>query len=283
MYAYIYSLVINERMNILYNHLIMGRRTNIHKKVLEATEGVCGSVVDAALLITFFSFGLFLRPPAARTLHKARAEAEGMILDINYREIKRAMYRAREKGWLKPKELKLTKDGEDRLRGMLPKNDNVPHWDGKWHITLFDIPEKERGKRNVLRAFLKRLGFGKLFESTWISPFPFLGQVDQFIKSHHLQSQVVLSVSDRVGTDGSRDLANRIWKLDELNQSYKDFLNGKKIPQSKLIFQYLAIAQRDPRLPKELLPIDWKGERAFEYYQELIGAFKIKRSNNLIK
>ncbi len=261
----------------------MGRRTNIHKKVLEATEGVCGSIVDAALLMTFLSFGLFLRPPTAGTLHKASAEAEKMILDINYREIKRALYRAREKGWLKPNELKLTKEGELRAKGMLPKNDNISNWDGKWHITLFDISEKERGKRNILRAFLKRLGFGKLFESAWISPFPFLRQVDQFIKSHHLQSQVILSISDRVGTEGSRDLASRIWKLDELNQSYKDFLNCKKIPPNKLIFQYLAIAQRDPRLPKELLPIDWKGEKAFEYYQELIEAPKTKRSNNLIK
>lgn len=252
----------------------MGRHANLHKKVLEVTEGVCGSAVDAALLMVFFSFGLFLRPPTAKTLRQAGQEAEKMILDINYREIKKAMYRAREKGWLKPDELKLTKEGEDRLKNILPKNDDVPRWDGKWHIVLFDISEKERAKRNVLRDFLKRLGFGKLFESTWISPFPFLGQVDQFIKSHHLKSQVILSISDRVGTEGSRDLAARIWKLSEINQDYQNFLDSKKPPPNKLIFQYLAVARKDPRLPKELLPIDWKGERAFERYQELTGSLK---------
>ena len=84
-------------------------------------EGVCGSAIDAALLMAFFSFGLFLRPPTAKTLRQASKEADEMILDVNYREIKKAMYRAREKGWLKPKELKLTKEGEDRLKGMLPK------------------------------------------------------------------------------------------------------------------------------------------------------------------
>lgn len=190
------------------------------------------------------------------------------------------MYRAREKGWLKPKELKLTKEGEDRLKGMLPKKDDIPRWDGKWCIVLFDISEKERAKRNVLRDFLKRLGFGKLFESTWISPFPFLGQVDQFIKSYHLKSQVILSVSDRVGTEGSRDLASRIWKLDEINREYQDFLNSNKSPSGKFIFQYLVIAKRDPRLPKELLPIDWKGERVFERYQELTKS--LKRARNIM-
>lgn len=256
----------------------MGKNTQLRRKVLYATEGVCGSAVDAALLMVFFSFGLFLRPPIAKTLRQAGKEADEMILDINYREIKKAMYRAREKGWLKPNELKLSKEGEDRLKDMLPKNDDAPRWNGKWHIVLFDISEKEREKRNVLREFIKRLGFGKLFESTWISPFPFLGQVDQFIKSHHLKSQVILSVSDRVGTEGSRDLASRIWKLSEINQDYQNFLDSKKLPPNKLIFQYLAISRRDPRLPKELLPIDWKGERAFERYQELTESLRNVRS-----
>ncbi len=252
----------------------MGKNTQLRRKVLDATEGVCGSAIDAALLMAFFSFGLFLRPPTAKTLRQASKEADEMILDVNYREIKKAMYRAREKGWLKPKELKLTKEGEDRLKGMLPKKDDIPRWDGKWYIVLFDISEKERVKRNVLRDFLKRLGFGKLFESTWISSFPFLGQVDRFIKLHHLESQVILSVSDRVGTEGSRDLASRIWKLSEINQDYQNFLDSKKLSPNKLIFQYLAIARRDLRLPKELLPIDWKGERAFERYQELTELLK---------
>lgn len=257
----------------------MGKNAQLRRKVLDATEGVCGSAVDAALLMVFFSFGLFLRPPTAKTLRQAGKEAEEMILDINYREIKKAMYRAKEKGWLKPDELRLSKEGEDRLKNMLPKSDDVPRWNGKWHIVLFDISEREREKRNVLREFIKRLGFGKLFESTWISPFPFLGQVDQFIKSHHLKAQVILSVSDRVGTEGSRDLASRIWKLSEINQDYQNFLDSKKLPPNKLIFQYLAIARRDPRLPKELLPIDWRGGRAFERYQEL--AKSLKRVHNI--
>ncbi|MBP6889098.1 MAG: CRISPR-associated endonuclease Cas2 [Candidatus Moranbacteria bacterium] len=45
-------------------------------------------------------------------------------------------------------------------------------WDKKWRIVLFDIPEKERGFRTVLREHLQELHFFKLQQSVFVSPFP---------------------------------------------------------------------------------------------------------------
>ncbi len=43
-------------------------------------------------------------------------------------------------------------------------------WDGKWRIITFDIPERLRQARDEIRTILKRAGFIKLQNSTWIFP-----------------------------------------------------------------------------------------------------------------
>jgi len=247
----------------------MSRNIELKDKILNITEGVCENLVDMSLMFLFFGLELGLRPKSSQSVYRAGKAAKKALLGINYQTIKRSVYLAREKGWIRSGELKITEEGKRRIQGRLPKNAEVKSWDGKWHIALFDIPEKQRGKRDSLRQFLKRLGFGKLFESTWISPYNFLGEVGEFIKLNDLDPYVILSISDRVGVRGSRELADRVWNLGELNNDYKNFLQSKEMSITRKIFQYLSIVQRDPRLPGELLPIDWKGRRAFDFYQEL--------------
>lgn len=44
-------------------------------------------------------------------------------------------------------------------------------WDGKWRIVIFDISEKQRRGRNLVRRELKWLGFKELQKSVWIFPY----------------------------------------------------------------------------------------------------------------
>lgn len=44
-------------------------------------------------------------------------------------------------------------------------------WDDMWRIVIFDIPNKQRVKREALRGFLRRLDLYKLQESVWVHPF----------------------------------------------------------------------------------------------------------------
>lgn len=46
-----------------------------------------------------------------------------------------------------------------------------PKKDGIWKIIIFDIPEKKRYVRTVLRTKLESLGFKKWQNSIWISPY----------------------------------------------------------------------------------------------------------------
>ena len=45
-------------------------------------------------------------------------------------------------------------------------------WDGKWRVLIFDVWEKRRGKRDMLRREIKEFGFVQLQQSVWIYPFP---------------------------------------------------------------------------------------------------------------
>lgn len=45
-------------------------------------------------------------------------------------------------------------------------------WDKLWRLVMFDIPEKKRVFRNILRSHLKTIGFIELQKSAFIFPFP---------------------------------------------------------------------------------------------------------------
>lgn len=54
-------------------------------------------------------------------------------------------------------------------------------WDGRWRILIFDIPEREKYKRNFLRRKLHELGFKQLQESVWITPYPLPDSFSDFL------------------------------------------------------------------------------------------------------
>ena len=71
--------------------------------------------------------------------------------------------------------IKITKGGRDFLRKMDFDNltlERTENWDKKWRLVIFDIPEKKKPAREVLREKLKDLGMKKLQHSIWITPFP---------------------------------------------------------------------------------------------------------------
>ncbi len=49
---------------------------------------------------------------------------------------------------------------------------NTKTWDGRWRLVIFDIPEKKRLSRNLLRDKLKIYGFIQIQGSVWAYPFP---------------------------------------------------------------------------------------------------------------
>lgn len=69
-------------------------------------------------------------------------------------------------------------------------------WDKKWHLVAFDVREKYRDGRDILRSTLKRLGFTKLQKSLFVSPFDRRSEIEVVKELYHIQSYVISILAD---------------------------------------------------------------------------------------
>ncbi len=77
-------------------------------------------------------------------------------------------------------------------------------WDGKWRVVIFDIPEKKKILRDIIRDHLKAVGFKKLQNSVFISPYPCEPEILALVDVYGAASFVrVMTVSD---IDNARQL-----------------------------------------------------------------------------
>src|SRR3989344_4676747 len=83
--------------------------------------------------------------------------------------------------------IKLLKKANKRLKSIafenltLPKNEK---WDKKWRLYIFDIPEKNRTARDLLRRKLKNLGMFNIQRSVFAYPYDCREELD-FISNHY--------------------------------------------------------------------------------------------------
>jgi len=66
--------------------------------------------------------------------------------------------------------------------------------DQKYEMVIFDIPEKKRKLRNELRLYLKKLGYRKLQQSVWISPFDVLPRTQNILTRYNLENNVKIFI-----------------------------------------------------------------------------------------
>lgn len=247
----------------------------ISEKFKEVSADALRNTTDFVLFMLAFGIGLGVSGRSTRGVHQAAKWAEG----INVDSISRAIQHLKSKGWIKHN-LELTTEGQKRLQTFIPKVRQYPkRWKGTWYLVSFDIPEKLAWKRNNFRTALLRLGFGKLHASLWISPYNFLGDVEAYCKTDRLDCYVILGTSKELGTRMSQDLADRVWKLEELNEGYAQWIvahkkwkeDGDGDPEAHfgLVLDYSALLRRDPFLPSPLLPTPWYGDRAHKLFRTL--------------
>ena len=79
--------------------------------------------------------------------------------------------------------LQLTKKGkEELLYYQITAQKRPSRWDGKWRVVIFDVWERTRVKRNLLREEIKSFGFIQLQRSVWIYPYE-CGQFIELLKT----------------------------------------------------------------------------------------------------
>jgi len=74
-------------------------------------------------------------------------------------------------------------------------------WDNKWRLIIFDIPEKNRLGRNVIRGKIKKLGFYELQKSVWVYPYECKDEIDYIIEYYNLRKYVRFLVADFIDNE----------------------------------------------------------------------------------
>ncbi len=156
-------------------------------------------------------------------------------------------------------------------------------WDGRWHLLVVSLPDG-RSARDRVRAGLRFLGYGPLDDTAWVSPRP-AAEVDELLASYGARAERFTARHD----GDSAALISRAWDLDGLARAYLRFLDeatlvlveagiaaspprGARpdeaafVARFRLVHEWRKFLFSDPGLPPALLPVDWPGGKAAEYF-----------------
>ena len=173
---------------------------------------------------------------------------------------------------------RLTGSGMKELFRLFPVLEiDQEEWDGFWRVIIFDIPESKRKNRDNLRKEILKQGFGRLQDSTYISPYEFSKSFMNFLQVKGLSGSVLLMEAKQKHLGNPKMLANKVWSLEEISKEY-EVLIGKLSTRfgisdkrkreeflKKIYSKYLDIVARDPFLPKSLLSKDWPADKAKKF------------------
>ncbi len=206
--------------------------------------------------------------------------------------LRQNIYRMLSTGYLEKKiingepTLTITRLGKQRLqRNFSFFKMQSKSWDGYWRIVIFDISEKNKAKRNILRNKLVELGFGKWQRSIYISPFNIEEDMYEFLNNQGLFGSAYILTSKHKLLGDAKVLAQKIWPLDKISHQYDQVISQiekiSTLPKGKLNShikktkqEYVDVLHQDPCLPKQLLPKHWPANQANKLFKSLIYQIK---------
>ena len=80
-------------------------------------------------------------------------------------------------------------------------------WDGRWHVVMFDIPERHGRARRALLYKIKEMGALPLQKSVFIYPFPWQDEID-FV-TEFLQVSPFVRYLEASSIEGEKELKHR--------------------------------------------------------------------------
>ena len=149
-------------------------------------------------------------------------------------------------------------------------------WDGSWHLAVAALPT-ERSRRDRLRAGLTFLGFAQLDDATWIGP-RWSEEVDSLLELEGVRAERFTARHD----GDSHSLVRRAWDVEGLGRAYTRWLADAEqlmdeagpeaddeaafAARSRLVHEWRKFLFLDPGLPRPLLPGDWPGDKAADFF-----------------
>ena len=184
----------------------------------------------------------------------------------------------------------LSPGGEKHLRPVHhPRRWWRQRWNGFWYVLVYDVPEKNRSFRNVLRRFLQQQRMGCLQRSVYVTPRDIRPVYDDLLHGADVGPYACLFESRTVLGMEPAELVARAWDFERLNalqRAYCDLCEENLFRMSEeeldptdlgLLAQeemaaYVAVMTDDPLLPRELLPSDYEGEAAYKAHHGFVRA-----------
>ncbi|HEU4948584.1 MAG TPA: PaaX family transcriptional regulator C-terminal domain-containing protein [Kribbella sp.] len=219
----------------------------------------------------------------------ARAPVAALVrllapLGVHPPAVRTAVSRMVRQGWLEPARIDglpgyaLTARARRRLDDAAARiyRTGDGAWDRHWHLGILrEVPNARR--REQLASQLAFLGWAPLSDAAWVG-LRNDAEVDQILGMEGIAADRFRAPVDA----GAIEFARRVWKLDELGASYDAWLIEAKAlvdsagadaddeqafaVRSNLVHEWRKFLFLDPGLPAELLPEDWTGARAAEFF-----------------
>lgn len=215
---------------------------------------------------------------------------------INERLVRTSVFRLTRDNWLKVNQVgrrsyySLTSGGAREFERATQRIYGDPRqaWDGYWSLVLLSGMAAE--DREAVRKELGWLGFGALSTSVLAHPTTDIPAMEATLKRAGIDRDLVVmrsKVSDSRHHDAMRNLVQKSWNIDEIDDQYDKFVaqfrpvfaavRRTRNRDNRLSFQirmlliqeYRRILLRDPLLPAEMLPAGWHGTAAYQLCRNL--------------
>ncbi len=158
-----------------------------------------------------------------------------------------------------------------------------PDWTGQWTLVWYSIPEARRLHRGRFGRWLSLGGFGSLQDGTWIAPGDNRVRIYEILKRLEIEQYVSVVVGELGLEREIPHLSRHAWKIGDLTTLFDRFLaeaapyletsklNGlddkeKYVIRTNLIEKFRKLMVMDPRVPDELLGVDWCRKEAIDAF-----------------
>lgn len=206
--------------------------------------------------------------------------------------VRTAVSRMVRQGWLRPVRLPAGPGYALTARALRRLDDAAARiyrtggysWDGTFDLLVVTAPVP-RTARARLSATLSYLGYGALSGTTWAAPRQsWSAYRDAETESLLAELSVPaerFTARHATGTDGAAELVRRAWDLPALAAGYERFVaeyrplvrrvesagdEQRYAARFHLVHAWRRFLFTDPQLPDALLPADWPGRAAAEFF-----------------
>lgn len=122
-------------------------------------------------------------------------------------QFKKLIYHLKRKNYIKSTNLRgkkaiaIDKRGFERISKIYFKtleNDRIKRKDGRMIMLIFDVPEKYRKSRHLLRSILKSLGYKMFQQSVWITPYDVSEKTEELLQEYNLDEFVKIFIIEKI-------------------------------------------------------------------------------------